>query len=105
MQHTPEYIAETNMPWIIAVLTIVHILAMILVVLRIYTRVVLLRAPGWDDWTMLASAVCQERDGLTSPILTLGYETTALRFWWRLGHLSLPDSLRNWETPRCDPVE
>lgn len=53
----PERRAETRIGAIMAPLTVVHFLAMAAVLMRLYTRIVLTRAIGRDDWVMLASLV------------------------------------------------
>jgi hypothetical protein len=51
------YAAETNLPRILGVTTTIHAIALVFVVLRIYARVVVLRAFGWDDAVMIPAAV------------------------------------------------
>lgn len=34
-------------------------IALLVLALRLYVRVVLLQKPGWDDWLMLLAAVCR----------------------------------------------
>ncbi|OLN91607.1 hypothetical protein CCHL11_06613 [Colletotrichum chlorophyti] len=54
----PEWAAESNTARIMAIVTIFHVLALIFVVLRIYARVRVIKAPGWDDWVIVLSAIC-----------------------------------------------
>ncbi len=53
----PAFAAESNVPRIIGVLTVFHFLAWVFVGMRIYTRLVLLRSPGWDDLFIVLGSV------------------------------------------------
>jgi len=54
----PTRAAESNLLQILAVLTIFHILALVCVSLRVYSRVVVVKSPGIDDVCMVLSAAC-----------------------------------------------
>ncbi|KAL0934006.1 uncharacterized protein CTRU02_210805 [Colletotrichum truncatum] len=54
----PEWAAESNTERIMAVVTIFHVLAMTSVCLRLYARIWMIKAPGWDDWVMCLCAIC-----------------------------------------------
>lgn len=53
----PAVAAETNLPRILGVTGVVHILALISVGLRLYVRIGLLRTPGKDDLAIVAASV------------------------------------------------
>lgn len=48
---------ESNTVRIVTVVTIFHALAFISVSLRLYARIWLIKAPGWDDWVMVLTIV------------------------------------------------
>ncbi|KAK1454354.1 hypothetical protein CCUS01_10471 [Colletotrichum cuscutae] len=54
----PTWAAESNTARIIAVVTVFHLLAQLSVTLRIYARIWVIKAPGWDDTVMVLSAIC-----------------------------------------------
>ncbi|KAK7431940.1 hypothetical protein QQZ08_001559 [Neonectria magnoliae] len=54
----PVWAAESNVPRIIAITTVFHVLALICVGLRLYVRLGMVKAAGRDDWTMVGSALC-----------------------------------------------
>ncbi|KAH8168691.1 integral membrane protein [Sarocladium implicatum] len=54
----PVRAAENNLAAVLAPLTIVHFLAVTVVLLRLYTRVFIIKSPGRDDWVMLAAIIC-----------------------------------------------
>ncbi|TID03810.1 hypothetical protein CH35J_001880 [Colletotrichum higginsianum] len=54
----PAWAAESNTARILAVVTVFHVLALISVGLRVYARVWVIRAAGWDDLMIILSAVC-----------------------------------------------
>ncbi|KAK1471827.1 hypothetical protein CTAM01_16427 [Colletotrichum tamarilloi] len=54
----PAWAAESNTARIIAVVTVFHLLAQLSVTLRIYARIRVIKAPGWDDTVMVLSAIC-----------------------------------------------
>ncbi|TQN65804.1 hypothetical protein CSHISOI_09875 [Colletotrichum shisoi] len=54
----PAWAAESNTARILAVVTVFHALALISVGLRVYARVWVIRAAGWDDLMIILSAVC-----------------------------------------------
>ncbi|EQB53454.1 hypothetical protein GCG54_00005355 [Colletotrichum gloeosporioides] len=49
---------ESNTVRIVTVVTIFHALAFISVSLRLYARIWLIKAPGWDDWVMVLTILC-----------------------------------------------
>lgn len=53
----PVRAAEHRLPEIMAPLTVAFVLAATAVALRLYTRIFLIKAPGRDDWVMLACIV------------------------------------------------
>lgn len=53
----PAFATESRMPAILGPLTAIHFLAVAVVCLRLYTRIVLIKSPGRDDWVMLAAIV------------------------------------------------
>jgi len=53
----PSWVAESNLPRILAVTGIFNLLALISVGLRLYARIGLLRTPGRDDFMMVLAAV------------------------------------------------
>lgn len=52
----PAWAAESNTARIIAIVTVFHLLAQMSVALRIYARIWVIKAPGWDDAVMVMSA-------------------------------------------------
>ncbi|KAK4446174.1 hypothetical protein QBC34DRAFT_383597 [Podospora aff. communis PSN243] len=54
----PARAAESNLAQILAIVTVVHLVALACVSLRIYTRVVVVKSPGMDDICMVLAAVC-----------------------------------------------
>jgi hypothetical protein len=56
---TPEQEAETNLPRIMGVTATVHILALIVVGFRMYTRFIIVKAPKIDDAFMILATVRQ----------------------------------------------
>ncbi|KAK0624284.1 hypothetical protein B0T14DRAFT_565567 [Immersiella caudata] len=54
----PARAAESNLVQILAIVTVVHLIALACVSLRIYTRVVVVKSPGMDDICMVLAAVC-----------------------------------------------
>ncbi|GKT88584.1 integral membrane protein [Colletotrichum tofieldiae] len=54
----PEWAAESNTARILAVVTIFHVLALLFVGLRMYARVFVVKAQGWDDLMIVLSALC-----------------------------------------------
>ncbi|KAF1937116.1 hypothetical protein EJ02DRAFT_458977 [Clathrospora elynae] len=53
----PQWAAQSNLPRILAVTGVIHILALISVGLRLYCRIGLLRSPGKDDVVIVAAAL------------------------------------------------
>ncbi|KAF4775397.1 hypothetical protein HER10_EVM0010071 [Colletotrichum scovillei] len=51
----PAWVAESNTARIITVVTVFHLLAQTSVALRIYARIWVIKAPGWDDAVMVLS--------------------------------------------------
>jgi len=54
---SPQQDAESKQATVIAVAVVFAALASIVVSLRLYTRLCILRAAGADDWTILAANV------------------------------------------------
>ncbi|KAK1687392.1 hypothetical protein BDP55DRAFT_727338 [Colletotrichum godetiae] len=73
----PAWAAESNTARIIAVVTVFHFLAQMSLALRIYARIWVIKAPGWDDAVMLCawggwvSFVIQAYYGLGKHFLTI----------------------------------
>lgn len=74
----PAWAAESNTARILAVVTVFHVLALISVGLRVYARVWVIRAAGWDDLMIILSAVSPhtvpvlgQRAGVLRVVLTL----------------------------------
>ena len=57
---TPEEAAETNLPRIMGITAVFHILALAFFVVRMYTRFVLVKAPKLDDAFMILATVCSQ---------------------------------------------
>lgn len=55
--YDPEHAHEDNLPWILGVLGVVHALAIIVVVCRLYVKVRLVKSIGADDWTITGAVV------------------------------------------------
>ncbi len=53
----PKWAAETNLPRILAISAIVHIITAVIVGLRLYARVFLLRKPAVDDILIVGAYV------------------------------------------------
>ncbi|CAM1508822.1 Fc.00g025610.m01.CDS01 [Cosmosporella sp. VM-42] len=53
----PAYVAESNLPRILGVSSVLFFLAAIFVALRMYVRLRIVRSVGRDDWTMAACLV------------------------------------------------
>ena len=53
----PSWVAESNLPQILAVTGVFNLLALISVGLRLYARIGLLRTPGRDDFMMVLAVV------------------------------------------------
>jgi len=53
----PAYVATNNLPWLLGVTVSFHILAWIMVILRVYTRIVLVKSFGKDDALMVMGLV------------------------------------------------
>ncbi|KAG7041770.1 Integral membrane protein [Colletotrichum scovillei] len=51
----PAWVAESNTARIITVVTVFHLLAQTSVALRIYARIWVIKAPGWDDAVMICA--------------------------------------------------
>ncbi|KAL2266771.1 hypothetical protein VTJ83DRAFT_6123 [Remersonia thermophila] len=54
----PAKAGESNTAWIMAVLTIFHVLALAFVGLRVYARAIIIKTFGKDDVLMVLSALC-----------------------------------------------
>lgn len=44
---------------IIPVAVVFTLISTCMVILRLYTRLVIVRSPGWEDWILLAASVSQ----------------------------------------------
>lgn len=53
----PERAKESNTEWLIGVMGTFCLLALVTVTARLYTRIHLVRAPGWDDYVMALAMV------------------------------------------------
>ncbi|KAI0542230.1 hypothetical protein GGR58DRAFT_453184 [Xylaria digitata] len=53
----PKLQEESSLPLLLGVVTAIHVLALIVSILRIYSRVFLAKAFGWDDGFMLGSTI------------------------------------------------
>ncbi|KXH29034.1 hypothetical protein CSIM01_02103 [Colletotrichum simmondsii] len=71
----PAWAAESNTARIIAVVTVFHLLAQLSVALRLYARVWVIKAPGWDDaicaWGGWISFMIQAQYGLGKHLSTI----------------------------------
>ncbi|KAG7039591.1 Integral membrane protein [Colletotrichum scovillei] len=74
----PAWVAESNTARIITVVTVFHLLAQTSVALRIYARIWVIKAPGWDDAVMVLSAASTSH---RAPIL-LPAETDLVECAW-----------------------
>lgn len=54
----PEWAAESNLTRILAISAIVHVITAIVVGLRLYARVFVLRKPAIDDIFIVGAYVC-----------------------------------------------
>jgi len=54
---TPEYIAYTNAPQIMAIASSFFAIALFVVMLRCYVRITMLKVFGIDDWIMVFAMV------------------------------------------------
>ena len=66
----PVRAAEHRLPEIMAPLTVVFFLAVVIVILRMYSRIILIKSPGRDDWVMLACIVSVLESSGTDKTLT-----------------------------------
>jgi hypothetical protein len=64
----PEWAAESNLTRILTVSTIVHIITFVLICLRLYARVFVLRKPAMDDLFIVGAYVSRRFGGLTELI-------------------------------------
>lgn len=55
--YDPERAHEDNLPWVLGVLGVVHALAIVVVVCRLYVKVRLVKSIGADDWTITGAVV------------------------------------------------
>lgn len=53
----PARAAESNTAWLIGVMGTFIFVALVATALRLYTRIKVVKSPGWDDWVMLACTV------------------------------------------------
>ncbi|KAK0747132.1 hypothetical protein B0T18DRAFT_438802 [Schizothecium vesticola] len=83
----PNYInPETRGMALIAIEMIILPIALLVLALRLYVRVVLLQKPGWDDWLMLLAAIFGT--GVTISVLL-----ASTLFGWSLHIYDLPLSV------------
>lgn len=54
----PELRGESTLAMQISIVTAVHVIALIFAILRMYNRIVLAKAYGWDDGFMIGATVC-----------------------------------------------
>lgn len=54
----PSYVAESNLPRILGVLSTLHAIAFFAVLARLYVRIRLVKSVARDDWTMVAATLC-----------------------------------------------
>ena len=54
----PATAAESNTETLLSVMGTFTFLALLMVSLRIYTRIRLVKSVGWDDWLMSTAMVC-----------------------------------------------
>ncbi|KAK0648295.1 hypothetical protein B0T16DRAFT_491120 [Cercophora newfieldiana] len=54
----PAWAAESNLVQILSIVTVIHLLALACVLLRLYTRLFVVKSPGVDDLCMALSLVC-----------------------------------------------
>ncbi|CUS11174.1 unnamed protein product [Tuber aestivum] len=67
----PNYVdPETRGPMLIVVPAVLVVISFLIVVLRLYTRFVLIRSPGPDDWLIGASTVNRDLSSWCTPIAT-----------------------------------
>ena len=55
--HTPEYLAANKGPTVLGVIIALPALATIVVCLRMYTRIRIVKNPSWDDWAIVVALV------------------------------------------------
>ncbi|KXH52105.1 hypothetical protein CNYM01_00436 [Colletotrichum nymphaeae SA-01] len=85
----PAWVAESNTARIITVVTVFHLLAQTSVALRIYARIWVIKAPGWDDAVMVLSAASTQH---RAPILLPAETDLVERAQYGLGkHFSTID--------------
>jgi predicted tellurium resistance membrane protein TerC len=53
----PAWAAENNLGWILGVNVVFHVIALVFVCGRLYTRIVMVKSFGVDDALMIAAAV------------------------------------------------
>lgn len=82
---SPAYIATNNLPWLLGVTVSFHTLAWIMVILRVYTRIVLVKSFGKDDALMVMGLVCYHMGlALCSCTMRLTYcMIPAVQLWRR----------------------
>ncbi|KXJ85557.1 hypothetical protein Micbo1qcDRAFT_141412 [Microdochium bolleyi] len=69
----PAYVAANNLPWLLAVTCTFHATAWIMVILRVYTRVVLVKSFGKDDALMVVALACNFGGGMMTLIMAGTY--------------------------------
>jgi hypothetical protein len=56
--YDPDRVDESHLAQILGVISAVHFLAIIIVALRFYVRIRVVKSVGWDDGTIAAATVC-----------------------------------------------
>ncbi|KAF0324228.1 hypothetical protein GQ607_008658 [Colletotrichum asianum] len=69
----PESAAESNTTQILVVVSIFNFLALGCVGARLYARIWVIKAPGWDDWAMIPAAICSVAGGWVIFIIQAQY--------------------------------
>jgi hypothetical protein len=59
---SPEVSEQSNYRTILGVGTTLLVLMVITIAARLYVRIFMLKAPGWDDWVITAAAVSNNLD-------------------------------------------
>jgi hypothetical protein len=75
---SPEINAQSDYPLILGVSIPLAALMLVIVCLRLYVRLVMLKRPGIDDWCVVAAAV---RICLFPPDHPLNFVTTVLQYY------------------------
>ncbi|KAJ1324674.1 hypothetical protein MN608_09377 [Microdochium nivale] len=65
----PVYAAENNLPWLLGVTCTFHVIAWVMVILRVYTRQILVKSFGKDDALMVIALACNFGGGMMTLIM------------------------------------